>query len=402
MMKLLNKTQLSLGLVLFNLFIAYVGIGLVVPVMPSIAHEMSLSGQTVGYLISVFAFAQLLVSPLAGVWVNTLGRKKMIVIGLCLFAVSEVLFGLGHHMSVLFIARIMGGVSDAFIMPAVITYIADKTTLASRAKVLGYQAAAISSGFIIGPGLGGLIATFGIRAPFFVAAAFAFVAALVSFFMLEESLSKEELRRYRENQQKISFLAEIKKSFAPAYFVPLLVVFVLSFGLAAYEMMFSLFVDAKFGFEIRQIAIIITVGSIFGVVAQIAFFENIVKAFGERKLIHVSLVIAALFIVATVYVNSYWGIMVVSSIVFFACDMLRPAVTTLLSKLAGENQGFVAGMNSTYTSLGIIVGPAVGGILFDINIDFPYLFAACLLIVAFLLSAVGTRKKATTAQLANK
>lgn len=385
-MRKIGKEQMSLGLVLFNLFIVFVGIGLVVPVMPSFAKELHLSGETVGYLISAFAFAQLLVSPITGVWVDTIGRKKMIVLGLFFFSFSELLFGLGNQVWILFLSRILGGISGAFIMPAVITYIADRTSLENRAKVLGYQAAAISSGFIIGPGLGGLIAELGIRAPFFFAAGFAFIAAFISLFFLQESVSKEQIEKNRAGKIRAGFFAEMRKSLHSVYFVPFLIVFVLSFGLAAYEMMFSLFVDSKFGFTAKDIAVIITVGSISGVVAQIAIFEKLVDKFGEKKLIHGSLLMAAIFILATVFVNSYWGILVVTCIVFFACDLLRPAVTTLLSKMAGENQGFVSGMNSTYTSLGIIVGPAVGGILFDLNIHVPYLFAAVVLFAAFVMS----------------
>ncbi|MFM1652914.1 MFS transporter [Brevibacillus sp. B_LB10_24] len=392
-----NKEKISLGLVLFNLFIAYVGIGLAVPVMPSIAKEMHLSGEAVGILISAFAFAQLLASPMTGVWVDTVGRKKMIVFGLLLFAFSELLFGVGNQVWILFLSRILGGVSDAFIMPAVITYIADRTSLDNRAKVLGYQAAAISSGFIIGPGLGGFIAELGIRAPFFFAAGFAFIAAFISLLVLQEPLSKEQLQKNRTGKMRTSFLQEMKKSFHSIYFVPLMIVFVLSFGIAAYEMMFSLFVDAKFGFTSKDIAVIITVGSIAGVVAQIAFFERLVEKIGEKRLIHGTLILAAVFILVTVFVSSYWGMMAVTCIVFFACDVLRPAVTTFLSKLAGDNQGFVAGMNSTYTSLGIIVGPAVGGVLFDVNIHAPYLFAAIVLFAAFAMSVLWKGKASSAA-----
>lgn len=387
-----TKEKMSLALVLFNLFIAYVGIGLVVPVMPSIAKEMHISGQTVGYLVSAFAFAQLFASPFTGVWVDTFGRKKMIVFGLMLFSFSEVLFGIGTQAWVLFASRILGGISDAFIMPAVIAYIADRTTMENRAKVLGYQAAAISSGFIIGPGLGGFIAELGIRAPFFFAAAFAFIAGLFSLFMLQESLSKEQMENSRAENVRVRFLAEMKKFVQSNYFIPLLIVFVLAFGLAAYEMMFSLFVDVKFGFTAKDIAFIITIGSILGVAAQILLFDRMVAKFGEKKIIHASLTTAALFILATVFVSSYVAIMVVTSIVFFACDILRPAVTSLLSKMAGDNQGFVAGMNSTYTSLGIIAGPAIGGYLFDMNINTPYIFASIVLLAALMISVIWSRK----------
>lgn len=384
-MRIVSNEKVSLWLVLFNLFIAYVGIGLVVPVIPSFAKEMHLSGETVGLLISSFAFAQLLASPITGVWVDTVGRKKMIVLGLFLFSFSELLFGFGDQVWVLFLSRILGGISDAFIMPAVITYIADLTSLEDRARIMGYQAAAISGGFIIGPGVGGFIAELGIRAPFFFAAGLAFAAALVSLFVLKESLSKVQLEKNRGEKRRASLIEEIKKSFRSAYFVLFLIVFVLSFGLAAYEMIFSLFVDLKFGFTVRDISVIITVGSIFGVVVQIALFEKLVNKYGEKKLILILLLMAAAFILATVFVSNFWGIMLVTSIVFFSIDLLRPAVTTLLSKMAGENQGFVAGMNSAYTSLGIIVGPAVGGILLDLNLNLPYTFAAIVLCVAFVM-----------------
>ncbi|MDY0395782.1 MFS transporter [Virgibacillus halophilus] len=100
-------------------------------------------------------FLQLLVSPIAGRWVDRFGRKRMIVIGLVIFAFSEILFGVGEDVIVLFISRMFGGVSAAFIMPAVTAYIADITSSDYRPKALGYMSAAISTGFIVGPGVGG-------------------------------------------------------------------------------------------------------------------------------------------------------------------------------------------------------------------------------------------------------
>ncbi|MEW5550581.1 MFS transporter [Peribacillus frigoritolerans] len=387
-----RKEKVFIGLVLSSLFIAYVGIGLVVPVMPSIAEELSLSGATVGYLYASMAVAQLLASPLTGSWVDTIGRKKMIVIGLLLFSFSKLLFGFGNETWVLFVSRLLGGVSEAFIMPAVITYIADKTTMANRAKALGYQSAAISLGFIIGPAIGGFIAELGIRAPFFFAAAISFIAAIVIFIVLEEPISKGQLQKNRESNVRPQFIQEFKKSFNPQYFTPLLIVFVLAFGLAIYEMMLSLFVDEKYGFTVRDISIIITVGSIAGVVAQILFFDKLVSLFGEKLIITMSLLSAAIFIFVTILIDGYWLIIAITSIVFFSCDILRPAVTSFLSKIAGENQGFIAGMNSAYTSLGIILGPIVGGILFDIHIDIPYIFAAIILIIAFIISTAKLKK----------
>ncbi|SCW33245.1 MFS transporter, DHA1 family, multidrug resistance protein [Paenibacillus tianmuensis] len=387
-MRLFTKEKISLAVVLMNLFIAYVGVGLAAPVMPSFAKEMHLSGEVMGYLISAFAFAMLLFSPIAGIWVDTIGRKNILILGLFLFSFSELLFAIGNQVWVLFLSRILGGISDAFIIPAVTAFIADNTSLEERPKIMGYQAAAISLGFIIGPGIGGFIAELGIRAPFFFAAGFTLVTTIISLLVLQEPLSKEKRMENRQKKLNGSFLSEIKKSFQPLYLVPLIIVFVLSFGLSAYEMLFSLFVDSKFGFNAKDIAVIITVGSISGVVAQVMFFEKLVNKFGEKKLIHATIMIAAIFILASVFSSGYWSILAVSSIVFFACDILRPAVTSLLSKLAGEEQGFVAGMSTTYTSLGIIIGPALGGILFDVNINLPYIFAAVVLFAAFVMAVL--------------
>jgi MFS transporter, DHA1 family, multidrug resistance protein len=396
-----RKEKVSIALVLFSLFIAYVGMGLAAPVMPSIAKELHLSGAVVGYLFATMAFAQFLASPFTGVWVDSIGRKKMIVIGLFLFSFSEALFGFANETWLLFVSRLLGGVGAAFIMPAVVTYIADKTTLENRAKALGYQSAAISLGFIIGPGIGGLIAEFGIRAPFFLAAAISLITAIVIFLILDDSISTELLQKNRSSAVRPKFVQEFKKSFHPQYFTPLLIVFVLAFGLAVYEMMFSLFVDVKFGFTVRDISIIITVGSIAGVVAQILFFNRLVKVIGERMLIKLTLLSTAIFIYITILIDAYWTMIVITSIVFFSCDILRPAVTSFLSKIAGENQGYIAGMNSAYTSLGIILGPIIGGILFDIHIDMPFAFATVMLVIAFVISSTKLKKPSQLNPLKN-
>src|SRR5690606_24373334 len=122
--------------------IAFLGIGLVIPVLPTIMNELNISGKVVGYMVAAFAITQLVVSPFAGSWIDKYGRKIMIVLGLVVFGFSEFLFGSGKTVVVLFISRMLGGVSAAFIMPAVTAFIADITTSETRAKALGYMSAA--------------------------------------------------------------------------------------------------------------------------------------------------------------------------------------------------------------------------------------------------------------------
>ncbi|SES23469.1 MFS transporter [Psychrobacillus sp. OK032] len=376
----LDKT---IYLVLVNLFVVFLGIGLVIPVMPTLMREMHLEGSTMGYLVAAFAFTQLLVSPIAGKWVDTFGRKKMIVIGMLLFALSELLFGFGKDVTVLYISRMLGGISAAFMMPAVTAFVADITSLKERPKAMGYVAAAISTGFIIGPGIGGFLAEHGTRLPFFFAAALGFLGSAFSLIILKEPKRPEIEEKKAEKQVAKS---GFRKVLEPIYLIPMIIILVSSFGLAAFETVYSLFVDHKFAFTPKDIALIITVSGILGVIAQVLSFDRIVGKIGEIRLIQVCMGVSTIFIFAMIKVSSYWSILLVTFVIFLMFDLIRPALTTYLSKIAGNEQGFVGGLNSTFTSVGNIIGPSIAGILFDVNIDYPYVLAMYVLALSFVIS----------------
>ncbi|MDF2013175.1 MFS transporter [Priestia megaterium] len=394
MKKTIKEQKLVLIILLSNIFIAFLGIGLIVPVMPSFMDIMHLSGKTMGYLVAVYAMAQLLMSPFAGRWVDRYGRKKIIIIGLFLFGVSELIFGLGTNVWVLYISRILGGISAAFIMPGVTAYVADITSVQERPKAMGYISAAISTGYIIGPGIGGFIAEYGIHMPFFFAAAIAILACIPSIFILkEEPPIKERITGISANAKQTNFINDIKRSLNPRYFIAFMIVFVLAFGLSAYETIFSLFSDHKFGFTPKGIAVIISISSIFGVIFQIFMFGKMVDILGEKKLIQLCLITGAILAVVSTVISGFLTVLAVTCFIFLAFDLLRPALTTFLSKAAGKEQGFVAGMNSTYTSLGNIAGPMMSGILFDINIHYPYLFAAVILGIGLSITVIWKEKQ---------
>ncbi|OAB41150.1 MFS transporter [Paenibacillus antarcticus] len=393
MKKPLKEQKAVLLILLSNIFIVFLGVGLIIPVMPSFMNMMHLSGQSIGYLMAAFAFAQLLMSPLAGRWIDTYGRKKMIIIGLFIFSLSEVIFGLSTQVSVLYFSRILGGISGAFIMPAVTAYVADITSIEERPKAMGYISAAISFGFIIGPGIGGFIAELGVRAPFYFAGGFALITCISSLFILKEPLTKQQLLETTQLKKDTNFVSDIKRSFHPQYLIAFIIVFVLAFGLSEYETVFSLYSDHKFGFTPRDIATIITISSIFGVVVQVFMFGKMVNKLGEKKLIQLCLITGVVLAVASTMISSYLAILLVTCFIFLAFDLLRPALTTYLSKSAEKEQGFIAGMNSTYTSLGNIVGPALAGILFDVNINYPYLFAAVIMFIGLLITMMWKEKQ---------
>lgn len=376
-----------LAILLMNLFIAFLGIGLVIPVLPTIMNELNITGTVVGYMVAAFAITQLIASPFAGNWIDKYGRKVMIVLGLFIFGFSEFLFGYGKSVEVLFISRMLGGISAAFIMPAVTAFIADITTTSTRAKALGYMSAAISTGFIVGPGIGGFLAEIGTRVPFYSAGVLGVIAAILSQVYLKEP--EHAAGDVPVPGQKTG----LRRIFIPMYFIAFILIFVLSFGLAAFESLFSLFVDHKFSFTPKDIAIIITGSGIVGAIAQIILFDRLIKRMGEINLIRYSLVISGILVLLMTFVSSYFAILLTTFVLFTGFDLIRPAITSYLSKIAGNEQGFVGGMNSMFTSIGNIFGPIIGGVLFDINLNYPYYFAAIVLAVGTVIALFWKKPK---------
>ncbi|WP_071396299.1 MFS transporter [Bacillus tuaregi] len=385
-----QNNKFTLAILLNIIFLTFLGISLVIPVMPTIMNELYISGTVVGYLVAAFALAQLLVSPIAGRWVDQFGRKIMIIIGLLFFSLSEYLFGIGKVVEVLFFSRILGGISAAFIMPAVTAYIADITTIQKRPKALGYMSAAISTGFIAGPGIGGFLGEISVRLPFFCAAGFALFAAILSVITLREPERNPE--NIGIDEQKTGVL----RIFAPMYFISFMIILIFSFGLASFESLFSLFADHKFGFTPKDIAIMIMGGAIVGAITQIALFDRLTMWLGDIRFIRYCLILSTALVFLMTLVTSYAAILLVTFTVFVGFDMVRPAVTNYLSKIAGNEQGFVGGMNSMFTSLGNVFGPIVGGILFDIDLNYPFYFSTIVLSIGIGLTLVwkmpGQRK----------
>lgn len=192
----------------------------------------------------------------------------------------------------------------------------------------------------------------------------------------------------RENLSK-----QLVKSVKTSYFIFLIVVFTFSFGISNFQATLTLYLDNKFGYTPGEIAIILTVGGFAGVVLQMYVVNKLFKRFGEVKVILVNLLLAAVTMLLFIYISGFFIILVVATLFSIATTFIRPAVNTLISKLAGNEQGFAAGMNNAYMSLGNMFGPALAGVLFDWNRDSPYILGAIVLIGCFMLAYFWTAKK---------
>lgn len=398
----MKKGQLRKGpfiILMVNMFIGMIGIGLVIPVLPAFLESFGASGQTLGLLVATFSLTQFLFSPMAGELSDKYGRRKFILFGMGCFALSELLFAVSQSLWLLYVSRLLGGVSAAFLVPAVMAYVADITSEEMRAKGLGLLGAAMSLGFVIGPGLGGFLAEYGVRIPFYFASGVAVAALILSFFLLPETLSKKaQLKARRALKKEESFFRQLLRSMRAPYAILLLLVLAMSFGLANYESIFGLFVDQRFGFTPKDIAIVITSAAILGVLIQAVVVDKLVALFGESKVVNVSLAFTAISYLFILFARGFWSVLAVTLLTFLATSILRPAINTLLSKMAGNEQGYVAGMNNAYMSIGNVLGPVVAGFLYDVNMRLPFLVGSAVFALCFGISVLWTRQQAVRRQ----
>lgn len=369
----------KLNVLYFNIFLMFLGISIVIPVLPTILHDLDLNGSDLGMLVAVFAMFQMIASPFGGRFADKFGKKIIIIIGLLLFSISEFIFAMGNTFSILLVSRVLGGISAAFVMPGVNGMIGDLSTSENRAKNFSYMSAVINTGFIVGPGVGGFLAEISHRMPFYFAGALGIIALLFSVFLLKEASDDDSNEIARP---------KVKEPFPYKLFVvPVIIMLILSYGLASTETMFSLYTAEKVGFEPKDISIAITGGAIVGVIFQLFLFEKLVGKIGEIKLTLFSLIYSVLILGAFVYASHYITVMLVSFVIFIGFDLIRPSMTNYFSKLAGNNQGTAGGLNSAATSVGNLIGPLVAGAAFDIKIDFPLFIAMAFFIIASIIIA---------------
>lgn len=396
-MNQLSSRNVPMMILIVNMFIVQLGVGLIIPVLPKFMQDFGVSGATLGYLVSAMGLSQLCFSPIAGEWCDQYGRKIILVLGIGMFSVSQYIFGFANDLWMLYISRLIGGMGIAFTTPAITAYVADITTEENRGKGLGWMGAAMSFGIVIGPGIGGFLADYDIRFPFYVAAAASAFSMGAAIFVLPETLSREKQIEARHSEKKReNILSQIALSFKAPYLYLLVLIFILTFGLVNVEVVFGLYVDAKYGFTPKDIASLLTVGALMGVLMQGVLIDWLLRQFGERQVINVSLLLSAFFLVLMLLTGSFWYTLIVTTLFVSVTSILRPAINTLLSKMAGQEQGFVAGMSNAYTSLGIIIGPATAGILFDIHIDLPYMFGAVLILISLAIPIITIREKVIT------
>lgn len=235
-------------LVLLSLFVVMLGYGILLPTLPYYTERLALKDNLdtdlinfhIGMLTSIYPLFQLLFVIVWGKLSDKHGRKPIILLGLVGFVVMNLLTGLATSLSMLYIARIIGGIFTSAVIPVSNAYLSDITSEKRRTKIMAWSGVAISSGVIFGPVLGGFLSqtnlhytySFGVfhldrfSVPFILAALLGFVVLLIIIKWLKNTEIK---KRIVSEAVKFSF------SLSNYFIILLLLSFAIQFVVTLFE-----------------------------------------------------------------------------------------------------------------------------------------------------------------------
>lgn len=366
-----------LGIVFTTVVIDLIGFGIVIPILPLWAEDLGASGTVVGMLTAVYSLMQFIFAPVLGRLSDTYGRRPVILMSLLGSAISYVVIGLAGSVAMLFVARILSGISGASYSTAQ-AYVADITTKETRARGMGLIGAAFGIGFIIGPGLGGLLSIIDHRVPFFVAAAIALANLLIAWRRLPEP---ERVRGATTPRRVLLARSLRDRAIAPMVFIT----FLGTFAFAGMETTFSLFGRHRFDFGLMEAGLVFAFIGIAAALVQGKAIGRLVDRYGERRVMMSGLVLTGLALGLLAVTTRLWMLFPVSAMLA-ASGLVFAPVTAIVSKASPDSdQGGVLGVLGSASGLARVAGPLAAGALFDWAVPAPYvvgagLFALCAVI----------------------
>jgi len=381
----MNPSKRNLYILTFVLFVVMLGYGIIIPILPFYIESMGAGGMELGLLVASYAVMRLIFGPIWGGLSDRIGRKPILLIGILGYAVTMVWFGLANTLWMLFAARILSGVLSSATAPTTMAFIGDSTPENERGGGMGLLGAAGGIGTIVGPVLGGFLASESLSTPFFLAAGLSVLSLLLAIVFLPESLPVEA----RRSSQEIEKLIDLK-GWGQAINGPigslLILTFISTCGLMIFANVFGLFSLEKFDFEPDDVGVMMMVLGLVSALAQGVLAGPLTKKWGDETVIKGGLLATALGFGLMLLANTYMTILLATAFFALTVALQIPALTSLTSRRATVPQGIAMGLSNSFVSLGRIVGPILGGMVLDINLNLPYISGAGFMLLGFLFS----------------
>ena len=381
-------------LVLLSLFVVMLGYGILLPILPYYTERLALKDDLdpdlinfhIGMLTSIYPLFQLIFVIVWGRLSDKYGRKSIILVGLIGFITMNLLTGLATSLTMLYVARILGGVFTSSVIPVSNAYLSDITSEKRRTKIMAWSGVAISSGLIFGPVLGGLLSqtnvhlkySFGLfhldrfSVPFLFAAVLGLIVLFVIIKWLKNTAIVSKIRK-KETKLSVSF---------SRYFIVLLTLsFVMQFVVTLFETVFSIYGKNELEFNSSQVGIgFMLCGSVMAVL------QPVFATYGERIMtskqqITVGLLITGLSLIAFPFLNN--ELSVYSMIILFASGgaMVTPNLLSAVSLLSKEDTGRNISIQSSTNSIGQILGPVLGTWLLAGGFYYPFIIAGSVVLI---------------------
>ena len=381
-------------LILLSLFVVMLGYGILLPTLPYYTERLALKDNLdtdlinfhIGLLTSIYPLFQLLFVVVWGKLSDRYGRKPIIIIGLIGFVIMQILTGLATSLTMLYAARIFGGIFTSSVIPVSNAYLSDITSEKRRTKIMAWSGVAISSGVIFGPVIGGFLSQTDIHLKytvgllhldrFSVPFLFAALLGLIVLFIVIKWL-KNSVRKQKGAAPKVS----LRFTFSKYFIILLILSFVMQFVVTLFETVFSIYGKDELGFNSSQVGIgFMLCGSIMAVL-QPVFATYGEKVLSAKKQIALGLLISGLSLIAFPFFST--EILVYGLIVVFAAGgaMVTPNLLSAVSLISKNDTGRNISIQSSANSIGQVLGPIMGTWLITGGYSYPFVFSG----VIFLL-----------------
>ena len=389
-----SNRSAAISFIFITLLIDVTGIGLIIPVVPGLIKELihgsvSDSSRYSGWLTFAYAVMQFIFAPLLGNLSDRYGRRPILLISLFGLGIDYIFLALAHSIGWLFLGRIIAGLGGASITTAT-AYIADISTPQNRAQNFGMVGAAFGVGFILGPVLGGLLGEWGLRVPFMVAALLSFLNFAYGYFVLPESLSVENRRKFEwKRANPLSSIKQLKKY--PAVSGLVISYFLIYLAANSVQSTWSFFTIQQFSWNPRMIGISLgLVGLLVGIV-QGGLIRLINPLIGNKRSVYIGMALYTIGLILFSIASQSW-MMFVFLVPYCLGGICGPALQSIISgQVPANQQGELQGGLTSIMSLTSIIGPVVMTSLFSYFTQptSPFHFAGAPFLLGSILMALS-------------